>query len=383
MRQIRPNPKYQSFNLTEYALVSGKAIDCHEPFTYEEAVSCPKSKEWKEAMRDEMLSLMKNETWKLVPCPPKQRIIQSTKFGMRDAKCVNVPLAGHMSISSAQSPKNQEEINEMEHIPYANAIGSVMYSMITTRLDLAYSISLLSRFISNPGKPHWAGLKWLLRHICGTLSTGLVYEKSDDMISLTGYVDSDFAGDRDQRKSTTAFFFTLAITDAVKEGLWLKGLLNELNISNNVVSLFIDSQSALMLCKNPVYHERSKHIEVKYHFVREQLSYGEIVLLKIPTSENPADMALGDWQPQGSDENISNNINGEHKMQPRIVALAYLLWEGLCFLCGFSAIRFHPMAEVVYVMRSIWLRNSSSFMSHLSPSKVQCWKSVAFANRIP
>ncbi|KAL2512990.1 Retrovirus-related Pol polyprotein from transposon TNT 1-94 [Abeliophyllum distichum] len=76
-RQAKPNPKYQSLNHTEYALVSGEAIECTEPLTYDEAVSCTKSKEWLEAMREEMQSLLKMETWKLVFCPQHQRLIQS------------------------------------------------------------------------------------------------------------------------------------------------------------------------------------------------------------------------------------------------------------------------------------------------------------------
>lgn len=100
-----------------------------------------------------------------------------TKFGMKDSKTVNVPLTAHMNLSKTNSPKSEEEMKEMENIPYANAISSVMFSMITTRPDLAYAISFLSRFMSNPGKPHWAGMKWLLRYIVGTLNLGLVYEK--------------------------------------------------------------------------------------------------------------------------------------------------------------------------------------------------------------
>ncbi|KAL2534627.1 cysteine-rich RLK (RECEPTOR-like protein kinase) 8 [Abeliophyllum distichum] len=130
----------------------------------------------------------------------------------------------------------------MSNVPYANAIGSIMYSMITTRPDLAYAISFLSRFMSNPGKHHWIALKWLLRYLAGTVKRGLVFEKRSDKLELKGYVDSDFAGDKDQRKSTTSYFFT------------------------------------------------SKHIEVKYHFIREKLASGEFKLLKIATDDNPADV---------------------------------------------------------------------------------------------
>ncbi|KAL2456513.1 Retrovirus-related Pol polyprotein from transposon TNT 1-94 [Abeliophyllum distichum] len=82
----------------------------------------------------------------------------------------------------------------------------------------------------------------------------------------------------------------VALTEAFKECMWLKGLLCELNFLNENAMIFTNSQSALMLCKNPVYHERSKHIEVKYHFIREKLASGEFKLLKIATDDNPADV---------------------------------------------------------------------------------------------
>lgn len=95
----------------------------------------------------------------------------------------------------------------MMNILHAKAIGSIMFSMITTRSNLAYAINFFSRFMSNLGKPHQAGLKWLLRYIAGTLNTGLTFEKRYENLTLVGYVDSNFNSDEDQRKSTTAFFF--------------------------------------------------------------------------------------------------------------------------------------------------------------------------------
>lgn len=81
-------------------------------------------------------------------------------------------------------------------------------SMIATRLDLAYTISFLSRFTSNLKKPYWARLKWLLRYVVGTLSTRLVFERRPEQFTLKGDVEFDFAGYKYQRNSTTAYFFT-------------------------------------------------------------------------------------------------------------------------------------------------------------------------------
>ena len=128
-------------------------------------------------------------------------------------------------------------------------------------------------------------------------------------------MDSDYAGDKDKRKSTTAYFFTLcrnciswksqlqnvvalstteveyiALTEAAKEAIWLKGLLIELKVLEHEVVIYSDSQSAIHLCKNPVFHERSKHIQVKYHFIRDMISQQMFKLEKIPTEFNPSDM---------------------------------------------------------------------------------------------
>ncbi|XP_031258371.1 secreted RxLR effector protein 161-like [Pistacia vera] len=183
----------------------------------------------------------------------------------------------------------------MENIPYTNVIGSTMYVMISTRPDLAFAISLLSRYMSNPGIEHWVALEWLLRYINSSVHVGLDYCKRNIALDLVGYVDSDFAGDRDTRKSTTAYYFTLggnyvswksqlqplvalstteaeymAVTNTFKEANWLQGILKEANLLEGLVTVYSDSQSVIHLCKNPVYHERTKHVDVRFHFVRDR-----------------------------------------------------------------------------------------------------------------
>ncbi|XP_031272336.1 secreted RxLR effector protein 161-like [Pistacia vera] len=154
----------------------------------------------------------------------------------------------------------------MENIPCSNAIDSIMYAMISTRPDLSFAISLLSRYMSNPGIERWAALKWLLRYINSTVHVGLDYCKRYDTLDLVGYVDSDFSGDRDSRKSTTTYCFTLggncvswksqlqplvalstteseyvAVTDAFKEAIWLQGILQEDNLLDGLVTVYSDS----------------------------------------------------------------------------------------------------------------------------------------------
>ncbi|KAL7154949.1 hypothetical protein ABFS83_03G038900 [Erythranthe nasuta] len=169
--------------------------------------------------------------------------------------------------------------------------------------------------MSNLGMPHWEALKWLLRYLKGSLNLGLNFSKSNNGVELIGYVDSNFANDRDNRKSTTSYVFTLcgsciswksqlqrivvlstteaeyiAATEAMKEAIWLKGLLKEIGFLNGEVVVYSDSQSGIQLCKNPVFHERTKHIQIKYHFIRNIVDRGKIRLEKIPSEFNPADM---------------------------------------------------------------------------------------------
>ena len=126
---------------------------------------------------------------------------------------------------------------------------------------------------------------------------------------------SDYAGDHDRRRSLIDYVFTLsscavswkatlhstvalstteaeymAVTEAVKEAIWLRGLLGELSLRQGLTTVHCDSQSAIHLTKNQMYHERTKHIDVRYHFIREIIGQGQIAVKKIGTEDNPADM---------------------------------------------------------------------------------------------
>ena len=95
----------------------------------------------------------------------------------------------------------------MSKVPYASAIGSLMYVMVCTRPDIAHAVGVVSKFMSRPGKQHWEAVKWILRYLKGSSDTYLYFTGAS--LKLHGYVDVDFAGDIDSRKSTTGFIFTL------------------------------------------------------------------------------------------------------------------------------------------------------------------------------
>lgn len=195
-----------------------------------------------------------------------QRVLE--KFRMHEAEEVSVPLAQHFKLSDKHRPKTDRDVKEISQVPYANVVGSIMYTMICTRPDLAHSISVVSRFMANPGKHHWEALKWILRYLKSSSSVGILYENKDDFEgeALAGFVDSDYAANLDTRKSQSGYIFYLygatiswksclqsvvalstteaeyiAITEAVKEGEWLRGILGEFGIDQNYVTIHYDS----------------------------------------------------------------------------------------------------------------------------------------------
>ena len=214
---------------------------------------------------------------------------------MDTAKPVSTPLAAHFKLSKEQCPNSEKERVEMDARPYASAVGSLMYAMVCTRPDISYATSMVSRFLTDPGEEHWNALKWIMRYIAGTLNVGLIYSsKFKTKNDAVGYVDSDYAGCIDTRRSLTGYVFTvkggcvswkanlqkvvalssteaefMAATEAIKEAIWLKGLAREMGFDTSNITVYCDNQSALHLMKNPMFHERSKHIDIKLHFIKE------------------------------------------------------------------------------------------------------------------
>uniref|UniRef100_A0A1J3IJ96 Retrovirus-related Pol polyprotein from transposon TNT 1-94 n=1 Tax=Noccaea caerulescens TaxID=107243 RepID=A0A1J3IJ96_NOCCA len=235
-------------------------------------------------------------------------------FGMDQSKPVVTPMGVHFKLQSATDKEVQDQFEEMKKIPYQSAVGSIMYSMIGTRPDLAYPIGLVCRFMSKPIKEHWLAVKWVMRYIKGSMETKLCYKKAGDFV-IRGYCDADYAADLDKRRSITGIVFTaggntiswrsslqkvvalstteaeyMALSDAAREAVWLKGLVSELGFEQGPVSIHCDSQSAIALAKNAVFHERTKHVAVKYHFIRDLISFGLVQVVKIATAYNPADI---------------------------------------------------------------------------------------------
>ncbi|KAL2253135.1 UNVERIFIED_CONTAM: Retrovirus-related Pol polyprotein from transposon TNT 1-94 [Sesamum indicum] len=191
------------------------------------------------------------------------------KFSMENSKPSSVPLTAHFQLSKDLCPKTESEKDKMKNVPYSNAIGSVMYLMVSTRPDIAYAVSCLSRYMSNPGTSHWEAVKYLFRYLNGTKNVGITFSKNSDDVELKGFVDSNYANDKDSRKSTTSYIFTLcnaciswksqlqsivalstteaeyiATTEAIKEALWLKGLISEIGFLKNKLVVYSDRKGS-------------------------------------------------------------------------------------------------------------------------------------------
>jgi transposase InsO family protein len=250
-----------------------------------------------------------------------RRVVE--RYGMANSRPVPTPLAMGALLSATDCPAviSSTPTLLLGHT-YASIVGALMYAMLGTRPDIAFAVGSLSRFNSNPGTAHWTHLKRVLRYLASTISYKLTFggstgnrsKESQDCI-VSGYSDADWATSIDDRRSISGWVFLaaggaiswqsqrqksvalstveaeyMAQSQAVKEAVWLRSLLNELGLgSNGPTTIFTDSQGAMALAKNPEYHQRSKHIDIRYHFIREQVAQGCIELIYVPTLEMAAD----------------------------------------------------------------------------------------------
>lgn len=198
-------------------------------------------------------------------------------------------------------------------VPYRELIGSIMFLATCTRPDLAFVVGYLSRFLDNPTNELWlAGLR-VLRYLKATPSLGIKYSANGGQ-RLDAFCDSDFASDQTSRKSLSGQIFKLndgaviwassqqksvslstteaefiAATEATKSALWIKQLLKEL--SHQITPIVkVDNQSAIKLIKNPEFHKRTKHIDVRYFFIREKYQNKEVLYEYVPTKNQEADI---------------------------------------------------------------------------------------------
>ncbi|KAJ4812579.1 Retroelement pol polyprotein-like [Rhynchospora pubera] len=253
----------------------------------------------------------------LLLCQRKYALDILTECGLLGSKPVAFPMEQNHKLSAAIG----EPMTDPER--YRRLVGRLIYLTIT-RPELCYSVHILAQFMQAPLQSHYDAALRVVRYLKGNPGQGILLSSKSDLL-LSGYCDSDWASCPLTRRSLTGYFMMLghspiswktkkqhtvsrssaeaeyrSMAAASCELTWLKALLKSLGISHSQpMQLFCDSQAALHIAGNPVFHERTKHIEVDCHFVRNLIQAGEIATTHVRTTEQLADIftkALGKYQ---------------------------------------------------------------------------------------
>ncbi len=237
-------------------------------------------------------------------------------FNMESCNAVSTPLPAGIRLSADDCPKTAEQREAMRDKPYCAVVGKVMYLATTTRPDIAYAVRELAKYMSNYGEPHWAAAKHLLRYLQGTRSKGIILGHRDLEYPLfRGFTDSDW-GMGDQRKSISGYVIMLgdspiawsskqqavvalssceaeylACTHAACQILWMRQLFAELGFPQpESTVLFCDNNGTIACTHDPHGHTRMKHIDIRYHFIRDCVNKRLIDVHRVSGKENLADI---------------------------------------------------------------------------------------------
>ncbi|KAG1670109.1 hypothetical protein FOA52_013685 [Chlamydomonas sp. UWO 241] len=246
------------------------------------------------------------------------------RFGLVDAKTKAQPISPTTKLS-----KSVGELLDEKHCRlFMELLGSLLYLAVCTRPDISQTVGVLARYMSCPTTAHLEAAKQVLRYVSGTRNFGICYGNSGQLV---GFCDSDYAGDPDTRRSTSGIVFILnggaviwcsrvqptvaastleaeymSASLSAKDALWCRKILPELGLSCNMVNINCDNQGALKLISNPIASQRSKHIDVIHHFVRDRVSRREICFHYVASEHNATDIltkpltlvkfAVGPWR---------------------------------------------------------------------------------------
>lgn len=230
------------------------------------------------------------------------------RFKMTDCKIANTPMEMSLDLN-----KKSNGSSDSEQIPYQQLIGSLMYLSVLTRPDISFAVSYMSQFNNCFTETHFKHAKRILRYLKGTKNYGLTFKGNESYLEC--FVDADWGNSSLDRRSYTGYCFQfsgssisweskkqntvalssteaeyMAISEASKEAIYLKSLLQELMGVNGCVTLYNDNMGAQKLAVNPVFHKRTKHIDVRHHFIRNAIHEKHVNLKYLETRKMPADM---------------------------------------------------------------------------------------------
>jgi hypothetical protein len=276
-----------------------------------EEFSCLMQNEFEMSMMGELRFFLglqiKQESNGIFICQEKYIKDLLKKYKMNEAKIMATPM--HPS-SSLDKDEKGKDVSDKE---YRGMIGSLLY-LTASRPDIVFAVGLCARFQTAPKESHLTAVKRIFRYLVGTTDLGLWYSKGS-CFDLTAYCDADYAGDKIERKSTsgTCQFLgnaliswscrkqntiALSTTEAeyvsaancCSQVLWIRNQLEDFSIRYTNIPILCDNTSAINLSKNPIQHSRSKHIEIKHHFIRDHVNKKEIELIFVDTENQLADI---------------------------------------------------------------------------------------------
>jgi len=255
------------------------------------------------------IQIGRNRQEKLIHISQKLYIEKVVKrFGLSDCKPRSIPADPFSHLMKDSSAGVEASF------PFREAVGSLMFAAICTRPDIAFAVNQVAQFSNNPNQSHWEAVKRIITYLKGTSDHGITYCGAGENV-LTAYTDADFAGDVDTRRPTTGNIFIInggpvawssqrqrcvslstteaeyvAASTATKEIAWLRNLLNDIGCcQHQPTPLLCDNQSAIRLVRNPEFHQRTKHIDVKFHYIRNMQEEGAVNILYVDTSNQLAD----------------------------------------------------------------------------------------------
>jgi len=240
-----------------------------------------------------------------------KRILQSANM----EKCNGAPTPIIDRLYPSPNPATAEEQAFMAKIPYRSIVGALLYLCNCSRPDLAYATNQLCRYMSNARPEHWQAAKRCLRYVQSTSDYGLVYQRTDPPQPWVAFADADFAGDAQDRKSTSGICFCLAsatfawrvmkqrcialstceaeiiaLNEAAKEATWLMQLAKDFGADFKTITIREDNQAAIALTNGDKFSQRTKHMDVRYFFIKEKIQDGTIKVEYVSTTDQLADM---------------------------------------------------------------------------------------------
>ena len=280
------------------------------------------------------IEINRNRSYRLLGLSQRtyvDRILE--RFNMQQCKPGIAPVCKGDKLSLSQCPHSDIEKAQIKNVPYASALGSIMYAQVCTRPDIVFATGLLGRYQSNPGHDHWVAAKKVMRYLKRTKDYMLIYKHVQDL-QLVGYSDSDFAGCQDEKKSTTGYIFKLAggvvswksekrksiasstmqaefvaCFSTTTQAIWLRNLIKELTVFDFVdrfIQLYCDNNSAVLFINNNRGLKGSKHMEVKYLTIKEKVQNGDVAVEHISTDDMIADPLTKGLRPCVFDRHVIN-----------------------------------------------------------------------------